>query len=238
VYSCLAAGVKKAATCFTKTLVQSSWKVKAHGDVREEKWRGNKRIQWVTSKRHMTAEHRLARAVQTLQADVHSSPDSSRLNWRPRLFKWTRPFRWKTKSGFCACAIKFRKQSTTRQHTADDNIMDTAMKTWNLHLFEHFFLRFIGSLSQKYHVTKKKYLKTRNVVGKFAVANVESFRLRGKKNFHHNAKKKLLCVSAVGYSVHRKSVNFQWRRIDPSVYNQTSIKKLEGKSFITCKLST
>jgi len=26
----------------------------------------------------------------------------------PRQFKWTRPFCWKTKSGFCACAITFR----------------------------------------------------------------------------------------------------------------------------------
>jgi len=33
---------------------------------------------------------------------------SSRLNWHPRWFKWTRPFCWKTKSGFCACAITFR----------------------------------------------------------------------------------------------------------------------------------
>jgi len=36
-------------------------------------------------------------------ADVHTSAASSRLNWRPRQFKWTRPFRRKTKSGFCAC---------------------------------------------------------------------------------------------------------------------------------------
>jgi hypothetical protein len=85
----------------------------AHGDAREEKWRGNKRMEWVTSKRHMTAEHRLAREVQTLQADVHSSPSSSRLNWRPLRFKWTRPFRRKAKSGFCACAITFQTQSTT-----------------------------------------------------------------------------------------------------------------------------
>jgi len=42
----------------------------------------------------MTADHRLARAVQTLQADEYSSPASSRLNWPPRRFKWTRPFRW------------------------------------------------------------------------------------------------------------------------------------------------
>jgi len=40
-------------------------------------------MEWVTSKRHMTAEYRLARTVQTLQTDVHSSPASSRLNWRP-----------------------------------------------------------------------------------------------------------------------------------------------------------
>ena len=31
----------------------------------------------------------------------------------PRRFKWTRPFRRKTKSVFCACAITFQKQSTT-----------------------------------------------------------------------------------------------------------------------------
>ena len=30
----------------------------------------------------------------------------------PRRFKWTRPFRRKTKSGFCACAITFQLAST------------------------------------------------------------------------------------------------------------------------------
>ena len=30
----------------------------------------------------------------------------------PRRLKWTRPFRRKTKSGFCACAIKFQLAST------------------------------------------------------------------------------------------------------------------------------
>jgi len=40
-------------------------------------------MEGVTNKRQMTAEHRLARAVQTLQADVHSSTASSLLNWRP-----------------------------------------------------------------------------------------------------------------------------------------------------------
>ena len=32
----------------------------------------------------------------------------------PRWFKWTRPFRRKTKSGFCSCAITFQTQSTVR----------------------------------------------------------------------------------------------------------------------------
>jgi len=96
-------------------MAESSWNVMAHSDAWEEKWRENKRMEWVTSKRHMTAEHRLAWAVQTLQADVHSSPASSRLNWRPRQFKWTCQFCRKTKSNFCACAITFQMQSSTSE---------------------------------------------------------------------------------------------------------------------------
>jgi len=84
----------------------------AHGDAREEKWRRNKRVEWVANKRHTTAIHRLARAIETLQAEVHSSPANSRLNWPPCRFKWTRPFRRKPKSGFCACSIIFQTQST------------------------------------------------------------------------------------------------------------------------------
>ena len=45
-------------------------------------------------------------------ADAHASAASSRPNWNPRRFKWNRPFRCKTKSGFCACAITFRTSST------------------------------------------------------------------------------------------------------------------------------
>jgi hypothetical protein len=33
----------------------------------------------------------------------------------PRRFKWTRPFRRKTKSGFCACAITFQLASTNER---------------------------------------------------------------------------------------------------------------------------
>ena len=46
------------------------------------------------------------------QADAHTSAASSRLNWHPHRFKWTRPFQGKTKSGFCAYAITFRTSYT------------------------------------------------------------------------------------------------------------------------------
>jgi len=60
---------------------------------------------------HTTSE----RGVSSITtAYAHNSAASSRLNWCPRRFKWTRPFRRKTKSGFCACAITFQTQSTTQ----------------------------------------------------------------------------------------------------------------------------
>jgi hypothetical protein len=82
----------------------------AHGDAREGKWRGNWRMEWVASTLHTTSEHDVS-SITT--ADVHTSAARSRLNWRPHLFKWARPFRRKTKSGFCACAITLQTQSTT-----------------------------------------------------------------------------------------------------------------------------
>ena len=80
----------------------------AHGDVLEGKWMGNWRMEWVANTLHTTSEHGVS-SITT--ADAHTSAPGSRLNWRPRLFKWTRPFRRKTKSGFCACAITFQMQS-------------------------------------------------------------------------------------------------------------------------------
>jgi len=59
---------------------------------------------------HTTSEHCVS-SITT--AEAHTSATSSRLNWRPHRFKWTRPFRRKTKSGFWACVITFQKQSTT-----------------------------------------------------------------------------------------------------------------------------
>jgi hypothetical protein len=90
--------------------VESSWNVMAHGDAREGKWRGNCRMEWVASTLHTTSEFGVS-SITT--ADAHISVASSRLNWRLRRFKWTRPFRRKTKSGFCACAITFQTQCNT-----------------------------------------------------------------------------------------------------------------------------
>jgi len=89
--------------------IESIWNLMAHGDAREGKWRGNWRMEWIASTLHTTSEHDVS-SITT--ADAHTSAASSRLNWRPRWFKWTRPFRRKTKSGFCACAITFQTQST------------------------------------------------------------------------------------------------------------------------------
>ena len=93
------------------TVVESSRYVMAHGDAGRRIEVGYNRTEWVTSQRHMTAEHRFARAVETPHADIHNSAASSRMNWLPRRFKWSRPFRRKTKSAFCACAITFQTQS-------------------------------------------------------------------------------------------------------------------------------
>ena len=89
-------------------IVDCSWNVMTHGNEREAKWRGNWRMEWVANTLHTTSEHGVS-SITT--ADAHTSAASSRLNWRPRRFKWTRPFRRKTKSGFCACAITFQTQS-------------------------------------------------------------------------------------------------------------------------------
>ena len=95
---------------FTNCLVESGWNVMAHGDAREGKWRGKWRMEWVACTLHTTSGLDVS-SITT--ADAHSSAASSRLNRHPRRFKWTRPFRRKMKSGFCACAITFKMQSTT-----------------------------------------------------------------------------------------------------------------------------
>ena len=66
-------------------------------------------MEWIASTLHTTSEHGVS-SITT--ADVHTSGASSLLNWRPHRFKRTRPFRRKTKSGFCACVVTFQLTST------------------------------------------------------------------------------------------------------------------------------
>ena len=81
----------------------------AHGDAQERKWRGNWRMECVASALHTTSELGVS-SITT--ADAHTSAACSWMNWRPCRFKWTRPFRRETKSGFCAWAITFQTHST------------------------------------------------------------------------------------------------------------------------------
>jgi len=67
-------------------------------------------MDWVASTFHTTSEHGVSNIT---TADAHTSAASSRLNWLPGRFKWTSPFRRKTKSGFCVCTITFQLASTT-----------------------------------------------------------------------------------------------------------------------------
>ena len=73
-------------------------------------WRGTWWMEWVCSTLQTSSKHGVS-SITT--ADAHNSAASSPLNWRPRRFKWTPPFRRKTNSGFCACAITFQTQSNS-----------------------------------------------------------------------------------------------------------------------------
>jgi hypothetical protein len=97
------------------SVAESSWNVMAHGDARDGKWRGNWRMEWVASTLHTTSEYGVS-SITT--ADAYTSATSSR---RPRQFKWNRPFRRKTKSGFCACAITFQTLSNNVRCVYRDN---------------------------------------------------------------------------------------------------------------------
>ena len=76
-------------TVVGNSVLDSSWNVMAHGDAREGNWRGNWRIEWVARTLNTTTEHGVS-SITT--ADAHTSAATSRLNWRPRRFKSTRPF--------------------------------------------------------------------------------------------------------------------------------------------------
>ena len=75
---------------------------------------------------HTTSEHGVS-SITT--ADAHTSAASSRLNWRPPAdLNGLVRFAWKTKSGFCACAITFQLASTKNVRLRSDYHMMGPLK--------------------------------------------------------------------------------------------------------------
>ena len=100
--------------CIYKTIGRSSWNMMAHGDAREGNWRGvgNQYPSYYLGTWYI--QHCYRRCA-------HFGCQQSTELTPPCRFKWTRPFRRKTKSGFCACDITFQTQSNTLPFTAGVN---------------------------------------------------------------------------------------------------------------------
>jgi hypothetical protein len=63
-------------------------------------------------------------------ADAHVPVASSRLNWRPRRFKWTPPFRLKTKSGSARVPSRFKR--SLQQLPSDATVFINFVHRWHL----------------------------------------------------------------------------------------------------------
>jgi len=85
------------------SVVEWKWNLVTHGDAREENWRGKRRMEWVAKQSSVSLGRVHPVLLQSFFPDPHSKKASTRLNWHPCRYKWTRPLRWKTESGFCMC---------------------------------------------------------------------------------------------------------------------------------------
>ena len=74
-------------------------------------------MEWVASSLHTTSEHGVS-SITTADAAHLGCQQSTELT-PPGRFKWTPPFRRKTNSGFCACAMTFQTQRNV-WHTKTD----------------------------------------------------------------------------------------------------------------------
>ena len=104
----------------------------AHGDAREGKWRGNWRMEWVAST--LTPPPNL---VYPALLKLMRTPRLPAVDWTddPHRFKWTRPFRGKTKSGFWACAITFRTRYTTQTEKRTNQVWN-CQSQWGLERYK------------------------------------------------------------------------------------------------------
>jgi len=76
----------------------------------------------VASTLHTNSEHGVSSITTNNKSRCAHLGCRSRLNWRPRRFKWTRPFRRKTRSGFCVCAITFQMASISMASVTADGL--------------------------------------------------------------------------------------------------------------------
>ena len=153
----------------------------AHGNAREGKWTGNWRMEWVASTLHTTSEHGVS-SITT--ADAHTSAASSPLNWCPCRFKWTRPFRRKTKSGFCACANTFQPASTNRRcltSQKSDDLINIAAEAWN-HGVKYFTVAVTSPTSTK----RSAQVVLVTATGLFCFKTDDCLALGSVKTFFHS----------------------------------------------------
>jgi len=164
----------------------------AHDDAREGKWMGNWRMEWVVSTLHTTSEHGVS-SITT--ADEYTSAASSRLNWRPRRFNRTRPFRRKTNSGFCACAITFQTRSTCliSDHLAEGYVRPNS----TFRSVCTYWLLAVGPSSKINSLYHLQYKYTESA----------------KKNLHKLQRKKTLCFMLVLAGI---KLNFKYLSACPS----------------------
>jgi len=111
-------------------------------------------MEWIASTLHTTLEHGVS-SITT--ADAHTSAASSRLNWSPRRFKWTLPFSWKTKSGFCACAIAFQlafnSVATSWNGLLEGSVLCSQLSTHNRQVTFYWSCRTLGkNIPDKYNL--------------------------------------------------------------------------------------
>jgi len=130
----------------------------AHGDAREGKWRWNWRMEWVASTLHTTSN-----MVYTALLPLMRTPRLPVVDWTD---DWTLPFRRKTKSGFCVCAITFQLASSLYVRFVSSYILSSIISTvdrasvWNASdgMWEYSVLRSWFSYDIKQHVGSAKYV--------------------------------------------------------------------------------
>ena len=189
----------------------------AHGDAREGEVKGKLSNVVDNQYSHATSERGLSSIT---QADAHTSAASSRLNWHPHRFKWTRPFRGKTKSGFCACAITFRTSyknkytSPVNRYTCCQLCNITWFRYWMIntlrltHLIYFKFVRgymFRSSLTIIRPVCESCFTNSGYILGSHCVYNFASVYTSYINTLNHTARYRLTVVlQATSQQEHHK----------------------------------